>query len=201
MHPDRLISGALAGGILLAAASAQAIPFRDAAGNIHFQDAGQTPGLSLQASNGDLKRNLVANFCGILPVTNPPAPGVMPASITVAGTTIDTTTLPVQAVPTCINNVLSEPRAADFKSATGAVYLVGRTPGIRYETTYPGIPAPGSVSVNGCGYGRISNTVARPAPTTFVFGGTTYTTVDLNLQIPNICITTGGVPTRYAPAP
>ncbi|HEY9909732.1 MAG TPA: hypothetical protein V6D18_19235 [Thermosynechococcaceae cyanobacterium] len=194
------VAVALVTGSLVFAGSAQA-QFRDSAGNVHFQAAGQTPGVSLQASTGELSRKLTANYCGILPISKPSSTVPIPASINVNGTAISTSALPVLSAPSCVNNVLSEARPADFKTAEGRVYLVGRTPGVQYTVSYPGIPAPKSIPVNPCGYGRLSNTLANPVPATFTFNGTSYTTASLPVQNPNICVTSGGVSTKYAPVP
>lgn len=162
--------------------------FKDDKGNVHFQ-TGLTSGqkIEYQAGSG-LTRKVTANYCGLLIVGNPSSTVAMPASITVAGASVDTTSLPVQSVPSCTNNVLKEPRAADFKDATGRVILVGKTPGVQQEVVYPGVPATKSITANACGYAKISNSTTTPAPANFTYNGTPYDTATLAVQIPNRCI-------------
>lgn len=171
----------------LSAVSPAMAQFKDSTGNIHIQNLTPSQKVEYQAGSG-LTRKVAANFCGLLIVPVPSSTVPMPASITVGGASVDTSSLPVQAVPSCTNNVLKEPRPADFKDATGRVVLVSKTPGVQAEITYPGVPATKSLTANACGYARISNSVTTPAPATFTYGGSPYTTASLATQIPNRCI-------------
>lgn len=197
-----LLPVALTSGIvLLGGLAAQAAPFKDAGGNVHFQDAGQTPGLSLSISTGELSRKLTANFCGLLVINKPNATTPIPATINLNLVATDTSAFPTLSLPTCLNNALSEPRPTNFKTADGRIVLAAKTPGIQYTVGYPGVPTPKSVSVNGCGYGKITNSTTNPIPATFAFKGTTYTVASLPTQVPNLCLTAGGISTRYGPLP
>jgi Iap family predicted aminopeptidase len=87
-----------------------------------------------------------------------------------------------------VNNVLREARPANFKDANGRVVVVGKTAGVQSDVLYPGVPNARTTTANLCGYARISNSTTNPAPATFVYGGTTYTTSSLPTQVPNRCI-------------
>lgn len=159
--------------------------FKDSTGSIHFQ-TGLTANQRVEIQTGELKRKVAANFCGLL-VIPVPSNAPMPASITVDAVAIDTTTLPVLSVPPCTNNTLKEPRTVNFKDASGRVALVGKTPGIQSEITYPGVPSPRTLSANACGYAKLTNSTTTPAPASFTYQGTAYTTASLPTQIPGRC--------------
>jgi len=161
--------------------------FKDSDGNIHFQNL--TPSQKIEYSAGSgLTKKIVANFCGLLVVPVPSSTVPMPGSITVGGASVSISSLPVLSVPSCLNNVLKEPRAANFKDATGRVVLVSRTPGVQAEIVYTGVPATKSLTANGCGYARIGNSVTTPAPASFTYNGTSFTSSALTMRIPNRCI-------------
>jgi hypothetical protein len=190
----RVAAAVAAAGILLSAGSALANPFRDSDGNIHIQNL--TAQQSTQLSYGTLTRRVTANYCGLL-IVPVPTGGSMPASISVGGTAITTGTLPVQTVPRCVDNVLAETRAANFRDVNGRVIVVGRTAGVGYDVTYTGTPTTRNLRANACGFVRISNTLTNPAPTSFTYNSTAYTTASLPLQTPSRCY--DGV--RFAPQP
>ncbi|MDX2241408.1 MAG: hypothetical protein NW224_12050 [Leptolyngbyaceae cyanobacterium bins.302] len=176
-----------------------AAPFKDSDGNIHFQDS-LTPGQKVTYEAGGLERKVTANYCGLL-IISVPSNAPMPASISVDGAAVDTTSLPVQSVPSCTNNVLKEPRPANFKDANGRVVLVGKTPGVQSPVIYTGVPSLKSLTANGCGYARIGNSTAYPAPMNFTYGGQSYTTASLPVSIPNKCITINGSPVKFVYTP
>jgi len=177
---------ALAGvfGVLLSATSAIAAPFLDNDGNIHFQEA--APNESITIQSGQLSRKVTANYCGLL-VVPVPTNFAMPASIQVGADTIDTTTLPTQSVPHCLDNTLAESRPTNFKDASGRVVIIGKTSGISYQVNYPGIPSSRVIRANACGLARINNTTASPAPNTFSYNRQNFTTAALPTQTPSRC--------------
>lgn len=170
---------------LMSMAPAFAVPFKDEAGNIHIQDL--TPNQQVQYSAGEASRKITANFCGLV-VIPVPTGSTMPATLTVDGSSVSTGSLPVQSVPSCVNNALSEARSANFKDANGRVVIVGKTAGIQSTVAYVGTPAVKNLTANACGYARIGNTTANPAPATFVYAGTNYTTASLTTTEPNRCV-------------
>jgi hypothetical protein len=190
---------ALASLTALIALPAFANPFKDSDGAIHIQNL--TPGTSIPLESGEYSRRITPNFCGLLIVSNPPGGVAMPPSVNVGGTSVTIASLPTQTLPRCVDNVLAEARPADFKTADGRVVLVGRTPGVGVEVTYPGVPAIRNFRANGCGYIRVSNTPTAPAPATFSYGGTSYTTASLPTQIPSRCITINNTPVKFVPQP
>lgn len=183
---------------LTAIAPALAVPFKDSSGNIHIQDL--TPNQQVTYDAGALSKKVTANYCGLL-IIGVPTNAPMPASITVDGATVDTTSLPVLSVPSCTNNVLKEARSANFKDANGRVVLVGKTPGVQSTVDYTGVPATKTLTANGCGYARISNSTTSPAPASFTYAGTPYTTASLTTTIPNRCITIDGTAYKFVYTP
>jgi hypothetical protein len=173
-----------AAGVILSAGAALAAPFKDTAGNIHIQDLAAQG--TAELSYGTLTRRVTANYCGLL-VVPVPTGSTMPASISVGGTAVTTSSLPVQTLPRCVDNVLAETRSTDFKDVNGRVILVGKTPGVGYEVVYTGIPTVRNLKANACGFVRISNTLTNPAPATFSYLGTSYTTASLTSQVPARC--------------
>lgn len=171
----------------LSAISPAFAQFKDAQGNIHIQNLTPAQKVAYEAGSG-LTKKVTTNFCGLLIIGNPSSTVPMPASIDVDGVATDTTTLPVFSVPSCTNNVLKDPRPANFKDATGRVVLVGKTPGVQSVVSYTGVPLTKSLTANACGYARISSSITNPAPATFTYLGTAYTTATLPVQIPNRCI-------------
>jgi len=183
----RLALVGLAAVSCLSVVSPAVAQFKDSTGSIHFQDL--APAQKIEYSAGDgLTRKIAANFCGLVIAGNPSSTVPMPASISVDGTSFDTAFLPISSVPSCVNNVLKEPRLENFKDATGRVVLVGRTPGIQSEVVYTGVPATKSLTANACGYARIGNSVTTPAPANFTYLGSSYSTASLSTNIPNRCI-------------
>lgn len=170
----------------LTAVSPAFAQFKDTDGNIHFQ-SGLTASQKVEYSAGELSRKITANYCGLV-IVPVPTGASMPASITVDGSSIATGSLSVQSVPQCVNNVLKEARSANFKDSTGRVIIVGKTAGVQSTVAYPGVPSTKTITANACGYARISNSTTNPAPATFTYNGTNYTTASLTEQVPNRCI-------------
>ena len=193
--PVGLFVVSAAGSLLPGLVSPAFAQFKDDLGNIHFQ-TGIAPNAAVEVSAGELKRSIRGDFCGIVSVgvpTNAPMPG----TISVDGVSINVAGLPVLTKPSCKDNTLAEPRAANFKDATGRVHVVSKTPGISYEVIYPGVPSLKTYRANVCGLARIGNSATNPAPATFTYNGTAYTTASLPVQVPARCIQ--GV--KFVPAP
>jgi hypothetical protein len=177
--------------IALAGLSALLLPtvanaqFKDADGNIHIQNL--TPGTKVEISSGELAKKITANFCGLVTISKPTV-GAMPATLGVGTDTITVAGLPVQTIPRCVNGALAEARAANFQDATGRVVVVGKTPGTQYDVTYTGTPGVRSLTANLCGFVKISNSTTKPAPATFTYAGTPYTTANLPTQLPGRCL-------------
>jgi hypothetical protein len=166
--------------------------FKDADGAIHIQNL--SAGQKISISSGELTKKITANFCGLVTVGIPTGQS-MPASVMVGTDTITVASLPVQTVPRCVNNVLAETRSANFKDSNGRVIVVNKTPGTQYTVIYTGTPALKSYTANTCGLVKVSNTTNSPAPASFTYNGTAFTTSSLPTQTPAKCIS--GV--KYVP--
>ncbi|MBD2019259.1 hypothetical protein H6F43_03560 [Leptolyngbya sp. FACHB-36] len=176
----------LAAASVLPAFSAFAAPFKDMDGNIHIQDV--TPNAQVPIEAGESKKKVKANYCGLVVVSKPNTSTPIPGSIVVGGETIDTTTLPMQSLPACVDNALKEARATNFKTSDGRVVLVAKTAGINYDVIYTGVPSVKQYRASVCGFVRISNSLTNPAPASFTYASTPYTTADLPTQTPGRCI-------------
>lgn len=181
----RLVCGSGAVGLAISALPAFAAPFKDSLGNIHIQDA--SPGTSLQLEAGELKRTIKANFCGLVTVSKPNSTTPLPATVTVGGETINVSSLAELSLPSCKDNTLSEARPDNFRTPDGRVVVVGKTVGIGYPVIYPGVPASRSLRANACGFAKITNSTSNPAPETFAYGGQSYTTASLPVEVPGRC--------------
>jgi hypothetical protein len=89
------------------------------------------------------------------------------------GTSIDTASLPIQTLPTCISGAFSEARPANFKTPNGQVVIVGKTAGSAATIALPS-DVTKNINVNSCGFGKITATETLPL-TSFSIAGTSYT--------------------------
>jgi hypothetical protein len=69
----------------------------------------------------------VVGSCGEVKIAVPTSGSF--AGLKVDGTSIDTASLPIQTLPTCISGAFSEARPANFKTPNGQVVIVGKTAG------------------------------------------------------------------------
>lgn len=145
------------------------------------------------------KRKIKANFCGIVVVPNS-ATQPIGASLKVGTDTITVSTLPVQTMPRCENNVLAESRPANFKLANGNVAVVGKTAGISYDVEFVGSSHSKSFRANNCGFLVIRPTAALPIGSSIVLNGTTHTVSSLVTEKEPVCRNDSGAAVRYDPA-
>lgn len=161
MNPKRFRAGALLGAIAVVLSGATAalaeIPavFRDAQNNIYV--TGQSPSARVSMIYKGLmkSRDYQANSCGWI-LLRPSATTPIPASVTVAGTTVNTSALPTQLMPGCNNGVAEETRSANFRTNEGVVVVVGRTPG-GYVTVQTPQDKARTATANACGVARFTN--------------------------------------------
>lgn len=142
--------------------------------------ANRTPGerLTVNYPGATRTRRVTANACGLV-VLRDSATSALANLQTVDGVTIDQAALPTQLLPRCVNGVLEEARAANFKTGTGDVVIV-KTPNTVYEAVYGG-GRDRNVTANACGYIGINESTTYPWATnpTIVIGGTTHTIATL----------------------
>ena len=199
---QKLLSiAALSGLFVLGALSpVLAVPFKDATGKVHIQDAGILVGQKvIVGTDTPITKNVIYNQCGIATVSAPSSTIPMPGSITINGVSVDVASLPTGVVPKCTLSggsfVSSIPVSANFKTADGKVGLVGNA-NTAAIVGYTGVFKTKSYTANKCALVSFGS-LSAPAPATFSFGGTNYTTASLPVQVPARCI--GGV--KYVPAP
>lgn len=139
---------------------ANSIPpvFRDPDNNIYV--TGQSPQTRVQLTYQGMmrSRDYQANSCGWIllrnSTTNPIA-----GTINVGGTSVNTATLPTQLLPGCNNGIAEETRAANFKTTTGDVVVVGRTPG-GYVTVQTPQDRVRNATANACGVARFASSTS-----------------------------------------
>ncbi|GAX45779.1 hypothetical protein NIES4075_68000 [Tolypothrix sp. NIES-4075] len=115
-------------------------------------------------------------------------------------TPVDSSTLPVFNLPSCVSGAFAEPRTANFKTSTGQVVIVGKTPGSAVKVNLPS-DVTRYVTINGCGFGILKATSSSPIPASFKVGTESYTFSALTTSpgVP-ICRSSNGVYTGYVPS-
>ena len=182
---------------------AQAAPFRDAAGVVHFQEMMQTANqkLVIELTGTPLTKNVTANQCGLATVSVPSATIPMPSSIKLGSTIVAVSTLSVAATPKCALNSttglysLATPAPSSFKTIDGKVVVVGQAPSLSQIVEYTGIGKVKTITADKCALAKLGS-ASSPAPATFKINGANFTTASLSVSVPKRCI--GGV--KYSPA-
>ena len=181
---------------------AQAAPFKDAAGVVHFQEMMQTPAqkLVIELTGTPLTKNVTANQCGLATVSVPSATIPMPSSIKLGSTIVSVSSLSVAATPKCALNSttgtysLATPAPSSFKTIDGKVVVVGQAPSLSQIVEYTGVGKIKNLTTDKCALAKLGS-VSAPAPATFKINGTSFTTANLAVAVPHRCI--GGV--KYSP--
>lgn len=198
---QKFLALSLAGLSIIAGLSpAIAAPFKDATGKVYIQDSGMTIGQKvIVGTNTPITKNVIYDQCGIGVLSAPSTTVPMPSAITVNGVSVNVASLPTGVVPKCTLSggsfVSSIPVSANFKTADGKVGLVG-TANTAVVVGYTGVFKTKSYTADKCALVSFGS-LSAPAPATFSFGGTSYTTASLPVQVPARCI--GGI--KYVPAP
>jgi hypothetical protein len=159
--------------------------------------AGSKVSVSLGSSDKSTAR--LAGSCGEVRIS-PPSTGDF-TGLKVDGTAINAASLPTQTLPSCVNGSFSETRSANFKTPTGQVVVVGKTPSAAVTVTLPAASSR-SVTINACGFGVLKPTsTSGPLPSSFSVGTTNYTLSSLpDAGTPPYCRTVNGTPYGYVPA-
>jgi hypothetical protein len=185
---------------------ANAIPYK---GNSVYKtstDSGMAVYFSATAgSTVSINLGLVSKFsskivgsCGEVRVTGSSI-GSTP-TITVDGTVVTVSSLPIQTLPACSNGTFAEARTSNFKTSTGDVVVVGKTASSAIAIDIPK-PTSKSVKINGCGFGVLKNSSSFAIPTSFVVNGTSFNLASLNSAVnPPYCRTVNGTSYGYIPA-
>ncbi|WP_138504457.1 hypothetical protein [Nostoc sp. PA-18-2419] len=155
--------------------------------------------ISVSLGSSDKSTARLAGSCGEVRIS-PPSSGDF-TGLKVDGTAVDVSSLSTQTLPSCLSGSFSETRSTNFKTPTGQVVIVGKTPGAAVAVTLPS-PSTRTVTVNGCGFGILKATsTSGPLPSSFAIGATSYTVASLpNAGTPPYCRTLNGTPYGYVPA-
>lgn len=194
------------GAIISNIAPAAAIPYQSATVYKAMDRANQivvfsgTSGSRIQVNLGSSPRPVarLAGNCGEVRIS-PPASGDF-TGLEVDGTAIDASSLSVQTLPSCVNGSFAEARTSNFKTPTGQVVVVGKTPGSAVAVSLPAAVTR-NVTINACGFGVLRPTSSSgPLPSSFSVGTTSYTLASLpDAQTPPYCRTVNGTPYGYVP--
>lgn len=175
---------------------------KDSKGAVYFTGAPNSE-LTVTLDGLTQTRNVTANACGLV-IIRPSTTRPIPASFLIGTNTVTQASLPTQLLPKCNTTTgqLEEARTADFKTAEGAVVVVGQTPSASVQMSFAGGRAR-KVQVNACGFGKISNSTTSPFAANASFtpaGGSAVTYGSLPQQHPYICKKTEtGANVLYAP--
>lgn len=194
------------GGLASNIGSAIAIPYQGAtvykamdSGNtivVFSATAGSRIAVSL--GNSDKSTARLAGSCGEVRISTP-ASGDF-TGLKIDGTAIDAATLSTQTLPSCVSGSFSEARTTNFKTPTGQVVIVGKSPGAAVAVTLPS-SSTRNVTANACGFGVLRGTSSSPLPTSFMVGATSYTVASLpDAVTAPYCRTVDGTPFGYVPA-
>ncbi len=193
-------------GALFAPLSALAIPYQSATvykamdGSTQVVVFSGTAGSKISVSLGSSDKSTakLAGSCGEVRISLPSSGDF--AGLKVDGTAVNAATLSTKTLPSCVNGIFSEARTTNFKTPTGQVVIVGKTPGAAVTVTLPS-PTTRSITTNGCGFAVLKDTSSSPLPASFMVGTTTYTVASLpNAGAPPYCRTIDGTPYGYVPA-
>lgn len=195
------------GGIISNIAPAAAIPYQSATVYKAMDGTNQvvvfsaSPGSRISVNLGTSPRPAarLAGACGEVRIS-PPSSGDF-TGLEVDGTPINASTLPVQTLPSCVNGSFSETRSANFKTPTGQVVVVGKTPSSAVSVSLPAAVTR-NVTVGACGFGVLRPTSSSGSlPSSFSVDTTSYTLASLpDAQTPPYCRTVNGTPYGYVPA-
>jgi hypothetical protein len=140
----------------------------------------------------------IAGACGEVRIS-PPSSGDF-TGLQVDGVAINVASLPSSTLPSCVSGAFAEPRTANFKTPTGQVIIVGKTPNEAVTISLPS-EVTRTVRINACGFGVLRPSATSPLPTTFIIGTTNYTTATLpNATTGPLCRTVNGASFGYKPA-
>ncbi len=160
-----------------------------------------TPGSRISINLGTSPRPAarLAGACGEVRIS-PPSTGDF-TGLEVDGTAVDASSLSVQSLPSCINGSFSEARSTNFKTPTGQVIIVNKTPQSAVTISLPAAVTR-NVTVGACGFGVLRPTNSSgPLSATFSVDSTNYTLASLpDAATPPYCRTINGTPYGYVPA-
>jgi hypothetical protein len=113
---------------------------------------------------------------------------------------VDSSTLSVMTLPSCVSGAFAESRPSNFKTPTGQVIIVGKTPGSAAKVNLPS-DVIRYVTINGCGFGILKATTSSPIPANFKVGTDPYIFSSLTTSpgVP-LCRSSNGVYTGYVPS-
>ena len=198
--------GAIASGIASNIGSAAAIPYQGAT-VYRAMDSGSTvivfsatagSRISVSLGNTDKSTARLAGSCGEIRISTP-ASGDF-TGLKVDGTAVDTAALSTQTLPSCVSGSFSEARTTNFKTPTGQVVIVGKTPGAAVSVSLPSATTR-TVTANACGFGVLKGTTSSPLPASFMVGTTSYTVASLpDAATAPYCRVVSGTPYGYVPA-
>jgi hypothetical protein len=122
------------------------------------------------------------------------------SGLTVDDVSVDSSTLPALTLPSCVSGAFAESRPSNFKTPTGQVVIVGKTPGSAVKVNLPS-DVIRYVTINGCGFGVLKATSSSPVPSSFKVGTVSYTFSGLTASpgVP-LCRSSNGVYTGYVPS-
>lgn len=194
-------------GALFTPLSASAIPYQsntvykamDGSNQVVVFSAAPGSRISVNLGTSPRPAARLAGACGEVRIS-PPSSGDF-TGLEVDGVAVNAASLPVQTLPSCVSGSFSETRNANFKTPTGQVVVVGKTPSSAVTVSLPS-SVTRSVTIGACGFGVLRPTSASgPLPASFSVDTTSYTLSTLpDATTAPYCRTINGTPFGYVPA-
>lgn len=199
------VSVIAAGLTALISAPALAIPYNsamvyktsvDSIDQVIFSGTANTR-IAVSIENQERNSGRIAGTCGEVRVSSTTGDY---SGLKVDDVSVDAASLTTMTLPSCVSGTFAEARPSNFKTPTGQVIVVGKTPGAAVKVMLPA-DVIRYVTLNGCGFGVLRATSSSPIPTTFSVGTDAYVFSSLTTS-PGapLCRTSNGFSTGYVPA-
>jgi hypothetical protein len=203
--PAARLAAIAVGSLAFVSAPALAIPYQgatvyktsiDGIDQIIFSATANTR-VAASIENQTRNTGRIAGTCGEVKITSSTGDY---SGLEVDDAAVNSGTLPVFTLPSCVSGAFAESRPSNFKTPTGQVIVVGKTPGSAVKVNLPS-DVIRYVTINGCGFGILKATTSSPIPASFKVGTDAYVFSSLTTSpgVP-LCRSSNGVYTGYVPS-
>ncbi|AFY74797.1 hypothetical protein Syn7502_02861 [Synechococcus sp. PCC 7502] len=193
-----LSSLAIFGAIAPLSAIAETIT-KDPDGRVYVRTGTPRTPVSIDFNSSPVTRRVLANECGLL-IVRPLTATELPQLIVPSGSpSILPDSLPVSAIPTCTNGVLSITPTGSFRTTNNSVVIVGAQPNLAIDVSITG-KRTREFTTNACGVARVVNSASfNIGGVLKVQGGSDTLVNGLSTEAPPICRRVGEQNILYLP--